>query len=275
MGGVGVTTKHGMRQSRKTINITHPGIRQENYHSGTPATLPTSEPGTPQLSFTLTSGDFPSSNDCVLSQFAMPNLVAIAAGKNTSGVTATVLYRISVNSVSVETGSLSSVANNRYWSLGMLARDVKAGDVITIALWSSASNVIQNYESLLIVPVAHGRGLDAGKVVQDLSVSFGTGTDYVWTTTGINPNVVSMAALYPYNFPVDGSTVLAQGVQHAVNVPIARLSSLSGVNSLFRFDYGDRSSFLNSSSATYHPYVRFIPYPITKIEFTLTDLVLP
>jgi len=274
MGGVGVTTKHGMRQSRKTINITHPGIRQENYHSGTPATLPTSEPGTPQLSFTLTSGDFPSSNDCVLSQFAMPNLVAIAAGKNTSGVTATVSYRISVNSVSAETGSYS-VMNNRYWSLGMLARDVKAGDVITIALWSSASNVIQDYESLLIVPVAHGRGLDAGKVVLDLSVSFGDGTDYVWTTTGINPNVASMAATYPYNFPVDGSTVLEQGVQHAVNVPIARLSSLSGVNSLFRFDYGDRASFLNSSSTTYHPYVKFIPYPITKIEFTLTDLVLP
>ena len=275
MGGVGVTTKHGMRQSRKTINITHPGIRQENYHSGTPATLPTSEPGTPQLSFTLTSGDFPSSNDCVLSQFAMPNLVAIAAGKNTSGVTATVLYRISVNSVSVETGSLNSVANNRYWSFGMLARDVKAGDVITIALWSSASNVIQNYESLLIVPVAHGRGLDAGKVVLDLSVSFGDGTDYVWTTTGINPNVASMAATYPYNFPVDGSTVPEQGVQHAVNVPIARLSSLSGVNSLFRFNYGDRSPLPSSSSATYHPCVSYIPYPITKIEFTLTDLVLP
>lgn len=274
MGGVGVTTKHGMRQSRKTINITHPGIRQENYHSGTPATLPTSEPGTPQLSFTLTSGDFPSSNDCVLSQFAMPNLVAIAAGKNTSEVTATVFYRISVNSVSVETGSLS-LANNRYWSLGMLARDVKAGDVITIALWSSASNVIQDYESLLIVPVAHGRGLDAGKVVLDLSVTFGDGTDYVWTTTGINPNVASDASLYPYNLPVDGSTVPAQVVHVDIPVPIARLSSLSGVNSLFRFNYGDRSPLPGLSSTTYHPYVASIPYPITKIEFTLTDLVLP
>jgi len=205
----------------------------------------------------------------------MPNLVAIAAGKNTSGVTAEVLYRISVNSVSVETGSLIPVANNRYWSLAMLARDVKAGDVITIALWSSASNVIQDYESLLIVPVAHGRGLDAGKVVLDLSVSFGTGTDYVWTTTGIKPKVVSMTARYPFHFPVDGSTDPAQGVQHAVNVPIARLSSLDGVNSLFRFDYGDLLSLPNSSSATYHPYVEGIPYPITKIEFTLTDLVLP
>lgn len=119
---------------------------------GTPVSLPSTEPGTSQISITVQDSDLPTFTGVkplslnYTAQF-------FAAGKNTDAATQTVSWRILKNGVSLGTGTHSSIATNTFWthSYGQ-ANSLLSGDVIEIRLWSPSANVNYDYFALIVYP---------------------------------------------------------------------------------------------------------------------------
>jgi len=121
----------------------------------TPTDLPTAEPGTPQISYTVASGDLP---------VILPSLpdngkyvaYLIAAGKNTSASSQTVYFRMKKNGASITNGS-SSVSAGYFYTRMFWFFDVQPGDVLEIYLWASSSEVNWDYEARFIYVTRMGR----------------------------------------------------------------------------------------------------------------------
>ena len=114
--------------SRKILNITYQTPQETLL--GTPETLPTTEPATPQISYTVTSGDLPTFNMPLFKKI----WVALLYGAGKAVTAATIYWRMKKNGASVATGSGSVAANTFYtWSCGFY--DVAVGDVLELALW--------------------------------------------------------------------------------------------------------------------------------------------
>lgn len=129
--------------SRKTFTITFASPR-ENLQE-TPTTLPTSEPETPQVSYTVQSSDMPTLNPRPYSCKYIA--VVYAAGKF---VTAGTLYwRMKKNGSSVRTGS-SSISANNYYTVNAFFFDVDVGDVLEIALWSDQTDSDWDYDAIFV-----------------------------------------------------------------------------------------------------------------------------
>lgn len=120
-------------------SISYPAARET---TGLNAELPTSEPGTAQISYTVEAGDLP-----VLSML-FPYLFApmvFARYKNTSGAARTISYRHLLNGTSVSTGSggnMGTAANyGSYNGIAPAPASPVAGDVITVKLWANGAGV--------------------------------------------------------------------------------------------------------------------------------------
>ena len=126
--------------SVKTLTITYQNP-QETLLS-TPETLPTTEPSTGQIQYTVQNSDLP-----ILS-LPIPYKIWVglvyAAGKAVSA--ATIYWRMKKNGASVANGSIS-VAANTFWTLCTGFPDVKVGDVIEIALWSNQTDSNWDYKA--------------------------------------------------------------------------------------------------------------------------------
>ena len=112
--------------------------------TGLTDTLPTSEPATPQLSYTLAASDAPTVTANFDLAFTLHPLIW-ARGRNTGGASRTISYRLKKNGASVATGTLGSCANNYYYCVtaGYKWGDTPpvVGDVIELALWSNGAGV--------------------------------------------------------------------------------------------------------------------------------------
>ncbi len=130
--------------SRKVLDITYQTPQETLL--GTPVTLPTSEPGTPQVSYTVASGDLPTLSITPFSKTWISYVYA--AGKF---VTAGILsWRMKKNGSSVRTGTLS-VAANTYYTLTACFFNIAVGDVLEIALWSNQTDSNYDYKAFFVV----------------------------------------------------------------------------------------------------------------------------
>ena len=131
------------------VAITYPSIRET---SGLTTELPTSEPGTAQISYTVEAGDLPV---CApLMPFAYAPFI-YAQGQNTGGAARIVSYRIEKNGTSLRTGNMDSAANNYYFALSAASFCAAAagppvvGDVLTVKLWANGAGVRLNAHALV------------------------------------------------------------------------------------------------------------------------------
>ena len=131
---------------KQTFTITRPAPTE---HSGLTTVLPTSEPGTSQISQTVASGDLYLPAGLVSPYLA----VILAQVLNNDGSSRTVSWRMVKNGSSVATGSGSVSASNRgaiqaYFSPTNPSGDtsgtgVVAGDVLELRLWAASSTNVQ------------------------------------------------------------------------------------------------------------------------------------
>lgn len=122
----------------------------------TPVALPTSEPASPQVSFTLATKHLPTWSPYELPHSKM--MMLYAGGKNTSGGTLTVYWRVKINGANHSTGSNGFVSASQYWTLNSLDLPIPAsiGDTVDVYLWASGAGVDLQYKAFACVPTRIG-----------------------------------------------------------------------------------------------------------------------
>lgn len=139
----------GLVQPKQTVTITLPSPQEELL--ATPEALPTAEPATSQIVFTIQEGNLPSlppGATCIYTA------LLYAAVKNNSASSVTVYYRLLKNGSSVATGS-AAVASGYFCTWTFVNRnfyDVKAGDILECRLWAAATGVVWDYKALAVCP---------------------------------------------------------------------------------------------------------------------------
>lgn len=147
---------------------------------GTPVSLPTVEPGTPQISITLASNNFPVMTPSPYS--AKYAAILTVAGKNNDAAAQTVNYRILKNGTSIATGSQTSIPTTNLWTQNYTNFfDVQAGDTLAVSLWASTANLTYDYYAPQIV-FTRVFFSKSGTILKDFSItltknSYTTGTE--------------------------------------------------------------------------------------------------
>jgi hypothetical protein len=131
--------------SLKTLNIIHQTPLETLL--ATPQPLPTSEPATPQISYTVAQADLPTFSFPVYRAKFMAYLVA--AGYVTTTSSSDVYLRMKKNGVSV-ISTYAWVPAGNYYTFNCFFLDVAVGDVLEIALWADTTNVDWRYKAYQI-----------------------------------------------------------------------------------------------------------------------------
>jgi hypothetical protein len=126
--------------SAKTLNISY--VTPQETLLDTPETLPTTEPSTGQVQYTVASVDLPTLSLPIPSKIWVG--LVYAAGKAVTA--ATISWRMKKNGASVATGTIS-VAANTFWTLCTGFSGVAVGDVLEIALWSNVADSNWDYKA--------------------------------------------------------------------------------------------------------------------------------
>ena len=208
--------------SPRTDSLSYPAA-QETYDAAGTA-LPTSEPATSQVIYTITSADLPVSTDKTASMKFSAFLYG--GGKNNGASSATVYYRILKNGASVATGS-SSVNANYYYTVNCYQLyDVKAGDVIEIRLWASAATVDYRYKAMSVAISRYVPGGILGRLLLNFYY-LSSGVGYQLTLSqGVSPIRMTAGNVYIYtdktlfNSNHYVSIVFADSYRHAAFVCI-------------------------------------------------------
>ena len=131
------------------VAISYPSIRET---ASLTTELPTSEPATAQISYTVQASDLPVCTPNMPFAFAP---VIYAQGQNLGGAARTISYRIEQNGTSLNTGNVGSAANNYYWGLtaavfcAFAPAPPVVGDVLTVKLWANGAGVQINAHALV------------------------------------------------------------------------------------------------------------------------------
>jgi len=221
---------------------------------GTPEALPTSEPATPQISYTVASGDLPTFTVQPVSK----KWVALihAAGKNTTAGSVAVNWRMKKNGSSVITGGWSIAANTFYTYISCFY-DIAVGDVLEVALWAGASGCNWDYKAYQVQPTRMAPKLrDPILIPSNITALVAHPTLTLGNPSGTN----SSFAIY------HGDTLTAS-ISGTINLPcqVAKIGG-SGLG-WGRICYGDQYTPNNATyrtSTTYRPYYykNFIPTTI-------------
>lgn len=145
------------------ITLTYPAMKTS---TGLTTVLPTTEPATAQISYTIEEGDLPSTSIPIPYRLAIFLPYAIYNG---TGSARLISWRHEINGSSVNT-SYINVGNNYYLSNTLsigagYATPLVVGDVITVKLWGAASGIELRSHSFFVVPTR---------------ILYGTGTHPVW-----------------------------------------------------------------------------------------------
>jgi hypothetical protein len=233
--------------SLKTLNITYQTPQETLL--GTPETLPTSEPATPQIGYTVAEADLPTFNMSAYQK----KWVAIVVGAGKAVTAATIYFRMKKNGASVNTGS-SSVSANNFYTRQCFFYDVTVGDVLELALWSSVSDSNWDYKAYQI---QLSRLILLNKPRLLSPCNFAALATHPVLTSG-NPSSTS-SSLNIYH--LDLSFLIING---ATSFDVFYPKNTYG---MFRVNYGDytgsNSSVLRTSS-TYRPfyYCNYVPTQI-------------
>jgi len=242
--------------SLKRLVVTYPTPTETLL--GTPLTLPTSEPATAQVGYTLTTNDLPSFS---MSLYSV-KLLAAVIGAGQFITAGTVYWRMKKNGSSVATGSQAVSANN-YYTLNATFFGIVAGDVLEIALWSNQADSNYDYKALSVLysrlnPHAKRSlylDLFFEKVDTNFTLSLGnpSATDtWVATYNPINGNNYSTTPAYEC-----GANVLTKA---PIKFYGAFSSDLYGIMRSYFGEPGNAGSM--KTHASYRPY--YVPYK--KVE---------
>ena len=229
------------RKALQTLTITTQTPFEELL--GTPVDLPTTEPETAQYEWTIASGDLPVFSITHKSVVWVAHFYA--AGKNVSGASGTVYYRMVKNGSSVKTGS-GSVSDTYFYTWNCYFYNVAVGDVLGIKLWAAAAGVNRDYQARQIQPTRLAMVAD-GEIMKPLNYS--SVTSHPVPSLG-SP---SYSATYAFEVYLPGTTAkVSLGSSSAI--PELRHHA---TYKLFRIVRGD-TSYANSTqvkiSTTYRPY---------------------
>lgn len=234
--------------SRKTFTITFQ--TPEESLLSTPETLPTTEPATPQVRFTLDSEKFP-----VISPkpYSVKYIAVVyAAGKFTTA--GTLYWRMKKNAASVATGS-TSVPTNNFYTVNAWFLDVAPGDVLEISLWSSVSDSNWDYKAYFIYPTRFLPFNPLGGRILYYDVRLTNDSTTHPTLTLGNP--IKWNPNYPFRGEIEGQTPYAWYI-HTYGTVAFRYISPNTTLGLWRIwchgDGGNPNTAVALTSATYRPY---------------------
>lgn len=127
--------------SLKILKITYKAPYESTF---TAVALPTTEPATPQVRYTVAEADLPTLNMTVESKVIAA--LMYAAGYNAISSPVTLYWRMLKNGASVAVGS-ALVDASYSWTLNAYFYNVAVGDVLDIKLWASASGLYHRYKA--------------------------------------------------------------------------------------------------------------------------------
>ncbi|MEM4847029.1 MAG: hypothetical protein QW794_04655 [Thermosphaera sp.] len=241
--------------SLKELRITMRTPKEELL--STPEPLPTTEPSTSQIVYTVSEEDLPAFSMSV--HRVVWVAYVIGAGRFTTA--GTLYWRMLRNGTSVRTGS-TSVSTNRYYTVNAFFYNVRVGDVLELRLWSSVSDSVWDYRAFQIhftrlLPHARYRIL--------YDVLFANLREHPILQLG-NIGVVTLS---PYLYHEDRyiHTLVAM-----IRVPILRPGTSYGLIQIYGGDYAfsNNASVITDASRRPYYYVNNLP---GIIRFRLLYLV--
>jgi hypothetical protein len=166
------------------ITITYPTPRETLLE--TPIALPTSEPGSPQITFTVIEDDLPVLSGAALSDVTL--IPAFFAGGTNEAETANIHYaRVFKNGV--EVGAPNTACDGEpLWTYSFyLFADIAVGDVVTISLWADSAGLTYDYAAMAIM-ISRPDVASGGDIL--LNVAYNDVSNYPALTLG-DPGVFS------------------------------------------------------------------------------------
>lgn len=150
--------------------FSYPALAETN---GLSVAIPTSEPETAQISYTVATGHLPTQIGNKFAYSISPLLWVNTS--NTSGALRTISYRTLLNGVSVQTGSLVVATSGHYgyfsfyyWGATLPA----VGDTITVKLWANGSGTTLLNHAFGVCATRIAAGLSGFVVFNDGSSTF-------------------------------------------------------------------------------------------------------
>lgn len=241
----------------KTFTFTNPNARESDL--GGSALLPTTEPATSQVIWTVGSGDLPSISPPA---YSMKYCVwGCVSGKCTTA--ATLSYRIIKNGSSLATATTGGVAN-QFWTHNHYRWfDVVVGDVLEVRMWSTQADTTIDYSSVQVL-LASIYTAPPNIILKDFTVS-GTSATATPTGLGIRSTTVGNTqglSLTPANFTNVGNVNFSGSMTIYAFMPNPSFPTL-------RVNAGDISAASTTpfNNATSINYARsFVPATITYRE---------
>lgn len=146
--------------------------------------LPTSLPGTPQYTLTITESHLPLfTGDKPISWVNV--LFTHVCGINSSGGDATVTAQLDINDVTLDTTTSASVPNGEYWNMQGMVLDISVGDVLKWYVYASTAGVYHSTNVTYLLPtrvipdynVFDLSTLSITGLPEDASITVGTNPD--------------------------------------------------------------------------------------------------
>jgi hypothetical protein len=167
--------------SLKTFTITPPTAKETLLTGGSILTLPTTEPGTSQVIYTVQASDLPTISPNVPMKY---NAALVCSGK--VGAAASVInYRVLKNSVSVAQAAGASALATQFWThTHWRTFDVQVGDVLEVKYWAAQADVTLDFYGMHIIP-SQPDVSKRGTILKDLYLSTSTDPTFVVSTLGV------------------------------------------------------------------------------------------
>jgi len=236
-----------------TLNFSYPSAVENNYWAA-PVALQTTEPGTPQQSWTVTSTMLPS---CSQGGVAITVCAQIyVSGYNSNASTVTLYYRVKRSGVSLTTASTTTAATT-YYTLHIRgitpSINVQVGDTLDLFLWASTTGVDHRYNAIVFFPGRIRIQNPAGSDVFDETyhhITYSNFSKYPTLSRGTEYTGVTY-----YFYPAFAYSNIYEGINanktYDIQLPFS--DTLGGgvvVSSLNRLDTSDITSTLVNRSTT-------------------------
>lgn len=214
--------------SLKTFTIT-PTTPKETFLGASKLTLPTTEPGTAQASFTIEESDLPNISPNVPYKLA----VSVVCSGKTGASTTQVNYRVIKNGVTSAQASQNNVPANNFWTHTYFLLDLQVGDVVEVKLWSNQVDAYIDFYGMVCSP-SQPECSKKGTILKDLGFPAVSTNSSPFTSTTLGTINVTSSLVYPAT-----NIAFSDNVATTLNYPAIIPNTSYG---LYRLGAGDNST---------------------------------